>query len=395
MALTPMSALPLRGRRVLIRQDLNVPLWDGEITSARRVDAALHAIRLAVDARAKVLLLSHAGRPQEGRYDPALSLAPVADYLSRALGGEVKLCADYLQQAPAVADGEVVVLENVRFNRGEKANDAQLAKRYAALCDVFVFDAFGAAHRAHASTAGVARYAPLACAGPLLLAELDALDNALTNPKRPLLALVGGAKVSSKLNALDALSQRVDYLIPGGGIANTFLAAAGHNIGKSLHEPNLIASARELLQRADARGKPLILPQDAVVAKALSNDTDTRIKAVTQLANDDLILDLGPASVKTCAQLIRQSATVLWNGPVGAFEYPRFAAGTEALAHAIADSPAFSVAGGGDTLAAIERFNLNQKISYTSTGGGAFLTLLEGKPLPAVAALERANKNDC
>ena len=382
--------IPLKNRRVLIRADFNVPLADGEITSATRIDAALGATRTALDGGAKVMLMSHAGRPEEGRHDNALSLAPVARYISQALNREVKLCADYLQHPPELANGEVVMLENVRFNAGEKANDARLAKRYAALCDVFVMDAFGAAHRAQASTAGVARHAPVACAGPLLLAELVALKKVMQTPKRPLLAIVGGAKVSTKLSALEALlqRQRVDHLIPGGGIANTFLAAAGHRIGKSLHEPNLVTAARDLLQRAADRGSPIVLPDDAVVAKALSADAVADIKPVAQLADDDLILDLGPASIARYAKMIQQSATVLWNGPVGAFEHPPFATGTQTLARAIADSNAFSVAGGGDTLAAIERFNLSKKISYISTGGGAFLALLEGKTLPVVAALE-------
>ena len=390
--MTPMAALRLGGKRVLIRQDLNAPVAHGRIASATRIDAALNTIRQALKAGAQVMVMSHIGRPEEGRHDANASLAPVAAYLGRALGCEVKLCADYLLRPPVVADGEVVVLENVRFNVGEKANDPRLSKQYAALCDVFVMDAFGTAHRTQASTHGVARYAPEACAGPLLLAELDALGKALDmtgeGPRRPLLAIVGGAKVSTKLTALESLSARVDQLIPGGGIANTFIKAAGHNIGKSLYEPDLVSAARSLLALSAERGRPIPLPTDVVVAKALSADAEARVKTVRRVSDDDLILDIGPDTVRCYAKIIESAGTILWNGPLGAFEFDRFAGGTQALGRAIAESEAYSVAGGGDTLAAIEKFNLTEKISCISTGGGAFLELLKGKTLPAVAALE-------
>ena len=388
MAITPMTALSLGGKRVLIRQDLNVPVKDRRIASATRIDAALNTIRQAGKAGAKVMVMSHIGRPEEGRPDAALSLAPVAKYLSRALGREVKLCTDYLLRPPVVADRAVVVLENVRFNAGETSNDPHLAQRYAWLCDVFVMDAFGTAHRTHASTHGVARYAPEACAGPLLLAELAALGKALKTPRRPLLAIVGGAKVSTKLSVLEALSTRVDQLIPGGGIANTFIKAAGYNVGKSLYEPDLVRAARSLLGWSAKRGRPIPLPTDVVVAKALSVDAEARVKAVRQICDDDMILDIGPDSVRIYAQIIASASTILWNGPLGAFEYDRFAGGTETLGRAIAESKAYSIAGGGDTLAAIEKFNLSERISCISTGGGAFLEFLEGKTLAAVAALE-------
>ncbi len=393
-----MSSLPtltrateLRHRRVLLRQDLNVPLVGGKITSAKRLDAALPAIRMAADGGAKVMLMSHMGRPEEGAYAAELSLAPVAEHLSRALNGEVKLCADYLSSPPQLADGEVMLLENVRFNIGETANRRQLAKQYAALCDVFVMDAFGVAHRAHASTEGVARYARRACAGPLLVAELTALKKAITAPQRPLIALVGGAKVSTKLTALTTLAKQVDHLLLGGGIANTFLAAAGHNIGNSLFEPRLVVAARELMAAATAQRRPIPIPDDVVVAKtpltAAQPETETTVKAVHQLADDDMIFDLGPNTVRRYAALIAQAGTVVWNGPVGAFEFAQFAEGTKALGQAVAQSDAFSVAGGGDTLAAAEQFNLTEKLSCISTGGGAFLQFMEGKPLPALVAL--------
>lgn len=388
MAITPMTALSLGGKRVLIRQDLNVPVAHGRIASATRIDAALNTIWQALKAGARVMVMSHIGRPEEGRHEAGSSLAPVAEYLGRALGREVKLCADYLLRPPVLADGEVVVLENVRFNAGEKANDPQLARRYASLCDVFVMDAFGTAHRTQASTHGVARYAPEACAGPLLLAELEALGKALETPRRPLLAIVGGAKVSTKLTALESLSARVDQLIPGGGIANTFIKAAGHNVGKSVYEPGLVGAARNLLASAEERDRPIPLPADVVVAKTLSADAAASVKAVRRVSDDDMILDIGPDTVRCYAQIIESAGTILWNGPLGAFEFDRFAGGTGALGRAIAESGAYSVAGGGDTLAAIEKFNLTEKISCISTGGGAFLEFLKGKTLPAVAAIE-------
>ena len=388
MAITPMPTLTLSGKRVLIRQDLNAPIRNGKITSSKRIDAAVNTIRLAAEAGAKVMVMSHIGRPDEGRHDAALSLAPVAEYLGRVLDCEVKLCADYLTHPPQLADGEVTLLENVRFNVGEKANDKQLARRYAALCDVFVMDAFGTAHRAHASTHGVARYAPEACAGPVVLAELEALGKALETPRRPLVAIVGGAKVSTKLAALESLSERVDQLIPGGGIANTFIKAAGYNVGKSLFEPGLVATARALMESAERRGRPIPLPDDVVVAATLSADAVASVKALHQISDDDMIFDIGPDSVHRYRQMITAAGTILWNGPVGVFEYAQFANGTESIGRAIAESGAFSVAGGGETVAAVERFNLDDKFSCISTGGGAFLALLEGKTLPAVAVLE-------
>ena len=388
MPLTQMTARRLAGRRVLIRADFNVPLADGKITSTRRIEATLRTIRSAVEAGARVMVMSHFGRPEEGHPDAKFSLAPMAEYLGRALGREVKLIPDYLQRPPALADGQVVVLENVRFNVGEKADDPQLARQYAGLCEVFVMDAFGTAHRTQASTHGVARYAPEVCAGPLLLEELDALGKALEAPRRPLLAIVGGAKVSSKLAVLESLVAQVDQLIPGGGIANTFLKADGHAIGNSLHEPNLIGAARDLLSAAKKRGSPIPLPDDVVTAKTFSADADADIKALHQLTGDDMILDIGPDTACRYAQLIHSAGTILWNGPLGAFEFQRFAHGTETISRAIAESAAYSVAGGGDTIAAIEQFNLTEKISCITTGGGAFLELLKGKTLPAVAALE-------
>jgi len=387
-SITPLGALDLSGKRVLIRADFNVPLDDGEITSARRIDAALATLREAAEAGARVMALSHLGRPQEGRPAAAFSLAPVARHLGQSLGREVKLCADYLDAPPVVDPGEVMLLENVRFNRGEKANAPQLAKRYAALCDVFVFDAFATAHRAQASTHGVAQYAPAACAGPLLLAELDALARALDEPKHPLLAIVGGAKVSGKLAALEALLPRVTQLIPGGGIANTFLRAAGQPVGKSLIEASQVDAAAEMLRAAEARGRPVVLPVDVVVAPALAAGAAATVKAVGEVGGDDRILDIGPATVARYANLIDGAATVVWNGPVGAFETPPFGAGTEALGRAIADSAAFSVVGGGDTVAAVERYGLAGKMSRITTGGGAFLAVLEGAKLPAVEILK-------
>ena len=395
MAITPMSALRLRGKRVLIRQDLNAPTAPGKsgevaITSTQRLDSALDGARLAMDAGAKVMLMSHVGRPREGERDPALSLAPMAKYLGDKLGREVRLCVDYLEHPPQPADGEVVVLENVRFNRGERADDPDLAKSYAALCDVFVMDAFGAAHRRQASTHGVARHAREACAGPLLLAEIDALSKVMDAPRRPLVAIVGGAKVSTKLSALKSLALRADCLIPGGGIANTLLKAAGHAVGNSLTEPALLDVARELLRenKTGTRGCTMALPEDVVVAKNISPEAKGEVKPLGALADDDIILDIGPASIARCQKLIASAGTVVWNGPLGMFEFPAFAAGTESLGRAVAASSAFSVAGGGDTLAAAERFGLGAQLSCISTGGGAFLEFLEGKTLPALAALE-------
>jgi phosphoglycerate kinase len=382
-----MTDLDLAGKRVLIREDLNVPVQDGQITSAQRLDAALPTIRAARDAGAAVLVLSHLGRPKEGVFDAALSLKPVAAWLAAQLGAAVRLERDYLDGVKA-EPGEVVLLENCRMNAGEKTDDDTLAKKYAALCDVFVMDAFGTAHRAQASTHGVAKFARIACAGPLLAAELDALGQALHNPARPLLAIVAGSKVSTKLELLQNLVQRVDQLIVGGGIANTFIAAAGHAIGKSLAEPDLLDAARKVIAAAAARGAAVPIPTDVVVAPAFAADAPATVKPVEQVGAADMILDIGPATAARYAAMIAKAGTVVWNGPVGVFEFDAFGHGTEVLAHAIADSNAFSIAGGGDTLAAVDKYRIKDKVSYISTGGGAFLEFLEGKTLPAVAMLE-------
>lgn len=382
MTIPLMTELPLTNKRVLIREDLNVPVKDGRVTSDARLRAALPTIRHALAADAAVILMSHLGRPKEGEPDPTLSLAPVAAALATLLGRPVPLVKDW-RQGVAVAPGDLVLLENVRFNPGEKKNDDALARAYAALCDLFVMDAFGTAHRAEASTAGVVRFAPRACAGPLLAAELEALSRALARPERPLLAVVGGSKVSTKLEVLESLVARVDQLIVGGGIANTFLAAAGKPIGKSLCEPDLIDVARQLMARC-----AIPLPTDVVTAKSLDADARAQIKTVDEVAADDLILDVGPRTAEVFAERIGAARTILWNGPVGVFEQPQFRAGTEAVARAIAANPGFSIAGGGDTLAAIDLFGIGDRISYVSTGGGAFLEYVEGKTLPAVAVLQ-------
>ncbi len=388
MAVTRMNELDLRDKRVLIREDLNVPIGtDGQITSAQRLTSALPALRAARDAGARVMVLSHLGRPKEGQFDAAASLAPVATWLSAQLGQPVRLVRDYLDGVE-VASGEVVLLENCRMNPGEAADDESLARRYAALCDIFVMDAFGTAHRAQASTHGVIRLAPQVAAGPLLSAELDALGKALEQPTRPLLAIVGGAKVSTKLTLLDSLINRVDQLIVGGGIANTFIAAMGHNVGTSLVETNLIEAARKVLDSAHRRGADVPLPTDVVVATAFAADAVATIKPVDAVAANEMILDIGPDTARRYAQLIAGAGTVVWNGPVGVFEFDAFSHGTQALAHAIASSPAFSIAGGGDTLAAVDKYGIAGEVSYISTGGGAFLEFLEGKELPAVAALK-------
>ncbi len=387
MAVLRMTDLDLAGKRVLIREDLNVPVKDGRITSTQRLDAALPTIRRARDAGARVLVMSHLGRPKEGQWDAASSLQPVADWLARALGAPVRLVRDYLDGVE-VAAGEVVLLENCRMNVGEEKDDEALARRYAALCDVFVMDAFGTAHRAQASTHGVARFAKVACAGPLLTAELDALARALESPKRPLLAIVAGSKVSTKLELLGSLVGKVDQLIVGGGIANTFLAALGHPVGKSLCENELLDTARGIMADAKARGAEIPLPEDVVVAPAFAADAPATVKPVAAVGADDMILDIGPRTAARYAALIAAAGTVVWNGPVGVFEFEAFGQGTEAVARAIAASPAFSIAGGGDTLAAVDKYGVADGIEYISTGGGAFLEFLEGKTLPAVAALE-------
>jgi len=383
-----MSDLDLRDQRVLIREDLNVPIDDhGRITSTQRLDAALPTIKAARDAGAKVMVLSHLGRPKEGRFDAVSSLAPVAQWLGDKLGKPVRLVADYLDGVE-VAAGEVVVLENCRMNVGEGKDDEALAKKYAALCDIFVMDAFGTAHRAQASTHGVIKFAPIAAAGPLLSAELDALGKALEQPAHPLLAIVAGSKVSTKLTLLDNLIGKVDQLIVGGGIANTFIAAMGHSIGNSLYEPDLIDAAKKVLADAKRRGAIVPMPVDVVVAPEFSAHAPATVKAVDQVKNNEMILDIGPQTAKLYAELIAKAGTVVWNGPVGVFEFDAFGEGTETLARAIAASSAFSIAGGGDTLAAVDKYGIADGVSYISTGGGAFLEFLEGKELPAVTALK-------
>ncbi|MCC5016356.1 MULTISPECIES: phosphoglycerate kinase [Legionella] len=391
MKLMKMSEISLRGKRILIREDLNVPIKDGLITSDQRLQAALPTLQAALDEGAAVMVLSHLGRPEEGKFDKRFSLQPVADYLAKHLDYPVRFESDYLDGIQ-VNNGELVICENVRFNVGEKANDDALAKKLAKLCDIFVMDAFGTAHRAQASTYGVAKYAPVAAAGPLLVRELEALQHVLRNPEKPIVAIVGGAKVSSKLSLLKQLVGMVDYLIPGGGIANTFLKAQGFEIGVSLYEENLLGEAREILDLAVKTGCQIPLPSDVVVGKSFSDSCPAFNKSLSNVASDDMIMDIGPETVSRYVDIIDTAKTVIWNGPVGVFEFPQFAYGTRALAIAIADSSAFSIAGGGDTLAAVDQYDLNQQISYISTGGGAFLEFLEGKTLPAVAILEeRAN----
>lgn len=378
-----MEDLDLTGKRVLIREDLNVPLKDGRVSSDARIRAALPTIEAALAAGARVILMSHLGRPLEGEYDPQFSMAPVAEHLSGLLGKPVELVVDW-RGGVTLGDSEVALLENVRFNPGEKADDESLARAYAALCDIFVMDAFGTAHRAQASTHGVARYAQVACAGPLLARELHALEQALSNPARPMVAIVGGSKVSTKLTVLETLSDKVDQLVVGGGIANTFLAAAGKPVGKSLCEHDLIGAAGALMAKTD-----IPLPPDVVTAKELSAAAQATLKQAGEVAQDDMILDIGPQAAGQIADILKAAGTILWNGPVGVFEFDQFAGGTEALARAIAESEAFSLAGGGDTLAAIDKFGIAEKVSYISTGGGAFLEYVEGKVLPAVAMLEQ------
>ena len=385
-----MQDMELSGKRVLIREDLNVPIREGKIASAQRIDAAIPTIKAALDAGASVLVMSHLGRPVEGEYEPDFSLAPVAEYLQSVLGQPVPVIRDYLEAVPAIAPGTLALMENVRFNRGEKSDDEALAKRYALLCDVFVMDAFGTAHRAQASTHGVGEYAKVACAGPLLTAELDALERSLTVPESPTIAIVGGSKVSTKLTVLEAICEKVDSLLPGGGIANTFIAAMGYPVGRSLHEPELVGIAKSLITSMEANGKQILLPTDVVVGTALDPSTTSAIKALDQLSGEDMILDIGPDTRGHYASALERAATIIWNGPVGVFEFEKFSAGTRALTEAIARSPAFSIAGGGDTLAAIEKFDAGADISYISTGGGAFLEFIEGKKLPAVAMLERS-----
>lgn len=382
-----MEDLELAGRRVLVREDFNVPIEDGKVSSDARIRAALPTIRLALEKGAAVILMSHLGRPQEGAFDAQYSLAPVAAHLAGLLGMPVRLERDWLDGV-RLEPGEVVLCENVRFNLGEKQDDEALARRMAALCDVFVMDAFGTAHRAQASTHGVARFAPVACAGPLLAAELEALGKALRDPARPLVAIVGGAKVSTKLTVLDTLLERVDQLIVGGGIANNFIAAAGHPVGKSLYEPDLVEETGALVAKAVARGAAIPLPSDVVVAAGLESHHVAATRPVAEVGDAEMILDVGPDTAAAYAAIVAHAGTIVWNGPIGVFEDPRFAAGTRALAEAVAASDAFSIAGGGDTLAALDAFGLADRVSYVSTGGGAFLEFLEGRQLPAVAVLQ-------
>ncbi|HAQ26806.1 phosphoglycerate kinase [Stutzerimonas nitrititolerans] len=383
MTVLKMTDLDLQGKRVLIREDLNVPVKDGAVKSDARILASLPTIRLALEKGAAVLVCSHLGRPEEGVFSEEDSLKPVADYLSKALNREVPLVRDYLDGVE-VKPGELVLLENVRFNPGEKKNTDELAQKYAALCDVFVMDAFGTAHRAQGSTHGVAKFADIACAGPLLAAELDALGKALKSPAKPMAAIVAGSKVSTKLDVLNSLSQVCDQLIVGGGIANTFLAAAGFPVGKSLYEADLVDTAKAIAAKVSVP-----LPVDVVVAKAFAEDAEATVKAAGEVAEDDMILDIGPQTAANFAELLKSSKTILWNGPVGVFEFDQFGNGTKVLAEAIAESPAFSIAGGGDTLAAIDKYGVGERISYISTGGGAFLEFVEGKVLPAVEVLEQ------
>jgi phosphoglycerate kinase len=388
MSVINMTDLALANQRVLIREDLNVPIKDGKITSDARLKAALPTLKLALEAGAKVMIMSHLGRPAEGEYSEEFSLQAVADYLAGALNYPVRLAKDYLNGVEVNA-GELVLFENVRFNIGEKKNDDALAKKLAALCDVFVMDAFGTAHRAQASTHGVAKYAPTACAGPLLAGELSALAKALDNPARPMVAIVGGSKVSTKLTVLDSLANIVDQLIVGGGIANTFIAAQDHNVGKSLFEADLVAEAKRLTANAQANNGDIPMPTDVVVAKEFSESATATLKNVSDVNDDEMIFDIGPDSAAQLAEIIKNAGTIVWNGPVGVFEFDQFGKGTEIIAKAIAESSGFSIAGGGDTLAAVDKYNIGDKVSYISTGGGAFLEFLEGKKLPAVEILEQ------
>ena len=387
MSVIKMTDLDLNGKRVFIRADLNVPVKDGKVTSDARIRATIPTLKLALEKGAKVMVTSHLGRPTEGEFTPEDSLQPVVDYLNEHLDVPVRLVRDYLNGVDVNA-GEIVVLENVRINKGEKKNDPELGKKYAALCDVFVMDAFGTAHRAQASTYGVAEFAPVACAGPLLAAELDALGKALKEPARPMVAIVGGSKVSTKLEVLNSLSKIADQIIVGGGIANTFIAAAGHNVGKSLYEADLIPVAKELAASTD-----IPVPVDVRVGTEFSETAPATEKSVTEVKDDESIFDIGDKSAEQLAEIIKNAKTVLWNGPVGVFEFPNFRKGTEIISHAIANSDEFSIAGGGDTLAAIDLFGIADKISYISTGGGAFLEFVEGKVLPAVEILEKRAKN--
>mgnify|MGYP000308787115 FL=1 len=389
MAVRTLDDVALADQRVLVREDLNVPLKDGGVGDEARLRAALPTLQRLLDAGARVMVMSHLGRPKAGSFDPAASMAPVARRLGELLGRDVPVVRDWLDTDPAPASGQLVLCENVRFNAGETDNDEDLSRRMAALCDLFVMDAFGTAHRAQASTHGVARFAPDAVAGPLLAAELAALGKALEAPARPLVAIIGGSKVSTKLTVLEQLTDRVDQLIVGGGIANTFIAAAGYPVGRSLIEADLVDTARALMDKARAAGGEIPIPEDVVVADELSETAEARVRDVDAVGDDEMILDVGPKTAAAYAERLRQAGTIVWNGPVGVFEIDAFGGGTRAMAEAIADSPAFSIAGGGDTLAAVAKYGVSDRISYISTGGGAFLEFLEGRELPAVAVLDR------
>ena len=390
MAVIKMADLDLTDKRVLIRQDLNVPLKSGVVADATRIMASLPTIQMALAKGAKVMVMSHLGRPEEGEYEHKYSMAPVANYLSALLKQPVRLEQNWLEpEFIPVAAGELVICENVRFNIGEKANDEALSRRMAQMCDVFVMDAFGTAHRAHASTHGIAKYADIACAGPLLSSELEALAKALDNPARPMVAIVGGSKVSTKLSVLESLSKKVDQLIVGGGIANTFIAAAGYNVGQSLYEPDLLDTCRQLVEEAKSRGADIPVPMDVVCGKRFAENAEASLKKVEDVQDDDMIFDIGPKSAVQLADIIKHAGTIVWNGPVGVFEFTQFGEGTKEIAMAIAESDAFSIAGGGDTLAAVSKFKICDDVSYISTGGGAFLEFLEGKKLPAVEILEQ------
>jgi phosphoglycerate kinase len=393
MSFIKLTDLDLAGKRVLIRADLNVPVKDGKVTSDARITASMPTIEHCLKAGAAVMVMSHRGRPEEGVADEENSLQPIADDMAAKLGKEVRLVKDYLDKAPQVAGGEVVLLENVRFNAGEKKDNEDLAKKYASLCDIFVMDAFGTAHRAQASTHGVGKFAPVACAGLLLAEELDALNKALANPARPMVAIVGGSKVSTKLTVLEALSEKVDQLVVGGGIANTFLKAAGHPVGKSLCEDDLVGTAQSLMEKMTARGATIPIATDVVVGKQFDENEPAVLKKADEVADDEMIFDIGPDSAKELADIIMQAGTVVWNGPVGVFEFDQFGEGTKTISMAIANTKAFTLAGGGDTIAAIQKYDLYDKVSYISTAGGAFLEFLEGKTLPAVAMLEERAKS--
>ncbi|NEZ04912.1 phosphoglycerate kinase [Wenzhouxiangella sp. XN201] len=382
-----LDQVDIQNKRVLIRADLNVPIRGGQVTSAARIEAALPTIRQAVDAGAAVMVMSHLGRPEEGSFDEEFSLAPVAEKLGELLGQPVELRRDWIDGVE-VENGKVVLLENVRFLKGEKANDDELAKKMAALADVLVFDAFATAHRAQASTEGVIRHSKVACAGPLLAREIESLEKALAKPERPMVAIVGGSKVSSKLTVLEALIEKVDQLIIGGGIANTFLVAAGHDVGGSLYEKDLVGTARDLIKRAEAKGAAIPLPTDVLTATRFHEDAHATLRNVGRVHEDEMILDIGPETAGNLAAIVRQAGTVIWNGPVGVFEFEAFHSGTQAIAHAVAACKGFTLAGGGDTIAAIEKFHVADRIDYISTAGGAFLEYVEGKELPAIAALQ-------